>query len=239
LVQVKQGDNLVVVSQPSNLVDKVKVTNATNVTKTLLPLGNNAYSLTGYPVGAYTLDVIVNLPNSNERGAYETILIILEKGQPPLQPAQIINKIKISDDIRIIFEDPEECEPGYELRGNKCELKYCDENTPPGQLCNDPVDYDDCEPGYIDRGKGCEPRPRCTDDWRTCPPCPPGIEGDWCADEDERGDFDCGEEGMQNDPRCINGRPDPCYLYPWDPNCGIDTTEPKPELGEDIPYNTR
>jgi hypothetical protein len=53
--QVKQGDNLVVSTQPTNLVDEVKVTNATNVTKTLLPLGNNAYSLTGFPVGPILL----------------------------------------------------------------------------------------------------------------------------------------------------------------------------------------
>lgn len=114
--------------------------------------------------------------------------------------------------------------------------------TPPGQLCEDPGDYDQCEPGYIDRGNGCEPRPPCTDDWRTCPPCSPGIEGGWCADEDERGDFDCDDPGMENDPRCIDGEPDPCYLNPWDRNC-FGNTEPEPEepepeepeMGEVIP----
>jgi hypothetical protein len=73
---------------------------------------------------------------------------------------------------------------------------------------------EECQPGFILVGDNWEPV-RCTSDWRTCPP---GIEADWCADEDERGDFDCGDEGMENDSRCIHGKPDPCYLHPFDPN---------------------
>lgn len=31
-----------------------------------------------------------------------------------------------------------------------------------------------------------------TTDWKTCPPCPEGVEAGWCADSDEILDFDCG-----------------------------------------------
>jgi hypothetical protein len=31
-----------------------------------------------------------------------------------------------------------------------------------------------------------------TTDWKTCPPCPDGVEAGWCADSDEILDFDCG-----------------------------------------------
>jgi hypothetical protein len=34
-------------------------------------------------------------------------------------------------------------------------IETCDENTPPGQLCNDEGDPDDCEDGFVDRGSGC------------------------------------------------------------------------------------
>jgi hypothetical protein len=60
-----------------------------------------------------------------------------------------------------------------------------------------------------DPPSGCpEPEPPiCTPDGPECPPCPEGVEAGWCADEDERGDFDCGDEGMENDPRCKDGEP--------------------------------
>jgi predicted S18 family serine protease len=53
VVQVRQGDNLVVFTQPTNTVDKVKVTDASDVITTLDPLPqNNMYSLAGFPVGS-------------------------------------------------------------------------------------------------------------------------------------------------------------------------------------------
>lgn len=92
VVQVKQGDNLVVVTQPvTQIVDSVKVQDLTGVIKELESLGNNVYSLAGISAGNYILDVIVDL-GSGKKGAYETILVILEKDQQPVQPAQIINK---------------------------------------------------------------------------------------------------------------------------------------------------
>jgi hypothetical protein len=103
VVQVKQGENLVTFSQSINqVVESLKVQDASGVIKSLVPSGNNAYSLAGFPTGAYILDVIVDL-GSNKKGAYETILVILAQGQQPVPPQQIIQKVQISDDIRIIF----------------------------------------------------------------------------------------------------------------------------------------
>jgi hypothetical protein len=60
-VQVKQGNNLVVVTQPINqVVESVKVQDASGVIKNLVPAGNNAYSLAGLPTGPYILDVVVD-----------------------------------------------------------------------------------------------------------------------------------------------------------------------------------
>jgi hypothetical protein len=36
-----------------------------------------------------------------------------------------------------------------------------------------------------------------------------GVEAGLCEDEDERQDFDCGDEGMENDPRCKDREPVP------------------------------
>jgi hypothetical protein len=66
-VQVKQGENLVVVTQPINqIVESVKIQDQKGVFKELDLLGNNVYSLDGIPVGAYVLDVIVDL-GSNKK----------------------------------------------------------------------------------------------------------------------------------------------------------------------------
>jgi hypothetical protein len=85
-------NNLVVVTQPvTQIVESVKVQDLTGVIKELESMGINVYSLTGISAGNYILDVIVDL-GSGKKGAYETILVILEKDQQPVQPAQIINK---------------------------------------------------------------------------------------------------------------------------------------------------
>ena len=155
VVQVNQSGNLLVFTQPINqVIESVKVQDANGVLTTLPPLGNNAFSLAGLPTGAYILDVIVDL-GSGKKGAYETILVVLQQGQQPIQPAQVINSVQISQDIRIIFNGdngndtgvnqtdpepppinqtdpeppPEECEPGYELVGDNCEPIVCPEGS--------------------------------------------------------------------------------------------------------------
>jgi hypothetical protein len=37
------------------------------------------------------------------RGIYETIIVILDKDQQPVQPTQIINKVKQITDVRMMF----------------------------------------------------------------------------------------------------------------------------------------
>jgi nitrate reductase NapAB chaperone NapD len=42
------------------------------------------------------------------RGIYETIIAILDKDQQPVQPTEIINKVKQITAVRIVFEEIEE-----------------------------------------------------------------------------------------------------------------------------------
>jgi uncharacterized membrane protein (Fun14 family) len=89
VVQINQGKDLIIFTNPpQDQVQKVKIRNTqgqlTELQKsTGLP---NTYSLAGYPVGVYLLDVIVQLSN-NRQCAYETILVII----PPNQQPQPIN----------------------------------------------------------------------------------------------------------------------------------------------------
>jgi hypothetical protein len=106
VVQITQGENLVVFTQPPDRVDNVKVTDSTGVMTKLVSLGNNAYSLLGFAPAVYVLDVIVDI--GDERAAYETILVILKQGQPPIQPIEVINKIKVVTDVRVTFEDDDD-----------------------------------------------------------------------------------------------------------------------------------
>ena len=91
--QVKRGENLVTFTQPTGSIDSVKLTDSKGVIATLRELENSQYSLEGFPTGAYILDVIANL-GSNQKGAYETILVILQNDQEPVQPEQVINQVK-------------------------------------------------------------------------------------------------------------------------------------------------
>jgi hypothetical protein len=92
---------------------------------------------------------------------------------------------------------PDKCPRGQELINGKCESVLCVDGSEP--ICSVP--------------------PEPCDSSMTCPPCPEGVEADWCQDPDERQDFDCDDPGMEDDPRCINGGPDPCYLDPKSPKC--------------------
>jgi hypothetical protein len=105
-------------------------------------------------------------------------------------------------------------------------IPICDETElPDGETC-----YDDGDPtDPIDDGP-VEP-PTCTPYGPECPPCPEGVEAGWCADEDERGDFDCGDEGMENDPRCkdrepVNGSEEPEVVVEELPEEEEEETEP-------------
>jgi hypothetical protein len=77
-VQINQGKDLVVftTNPTQDQVQKVKMRNTQGqLTELERVIGlPNTYSLAGYPVGVYVLDVIMQLSNSNRQGAYETIL---------------------------------------------------------------------------------------------------------------------------------------------------------------------
>jgi hypothetical protein len=105
VVQVTQGGNLLVVTEPRNNVDSVKITDGSGRITELVNTNGETFSLSGIAPGVYTLDVIVNQPNSNNRAAYETILVILQPGQAPQNPTQIIQKVKVVTDVSITFED--------------------------------------------------------------------------------------------------------------------------------------
>jgi hypothetical protein len=146
VVQVRQGDSLIVFTQPINqAIDSVRIQQPNGAMTTLAPLGNNAYSLAGLPTGAHILDVIVDL-GAGKKGAYETFLVILAQGQQPVQPTQVINRIQISvvngnnetgdnetngiiDNMTRQEPPPEECEPGFELVGDNCEPIICPDGS--------------------------------------------------------------------------------------------------------------
>jgi hypothetical protein len=192
VVQVKQGDSLVVFTQPINqVVESVKVQNASGIMTTLTPLGINAYSLAGLPTGVYILDVIVDL-GSDKKGAYETILVILQKDQQPVQPAQVINRVQVSDDGDNGNQSrppPGECEPGYVLVGNNCEPIVCpagsglDSN---GRICEPIPNPDpDCDPSRPECAPTQCPDGRIVPPGKPCPddalPCDDPNAPEWCS----------------------------------------------------------
>jgi hypothetical protein len=107
VVQIKQGENLIVSTSADLKVHQVKVTNTQGQLVDLLSLQNNVWSLQGLTPGVYLLDVIVDMSSSGIMGAYETVLVILQPDQQPLPPAQYINQIttKVRTDVRIIFQN--------------------------------------------------------------------------------------------------------------------------------------
>jgi hypothetical protein len=95
VVQVKQGENLIVSTSPDLSTNKVTVINIQGIPIDLVPLPSNAWSLQGLLPGVYTLDVSVAMSTSGIFGIYETMLVILEPDQQPLPPTTIINQITI------------------------------------------------------------------------------------------------------------------------------------------------
>jgi hypothetical protein len=146
VVQVTQGGNLLVVTEPRNNVDSVKITDGSGKIIELVNTNGDTFSLSGIAPGIYTLDVIVNQPNSNNRAAYETILVILQPGQAPQNPTQIIQQVKIVTDVSITFE------------GDKPHICYFD---PDNKAC-DPDDEGKCPPGFGMNGNDrCIPQGDC------------------------------------------------------------------------------
>jgi hypothetical protein len=135
VVQVSQGENLVVFTEPPDNVDNVKITDESGRITELVNTNGDTFSLSGIVPGVYTLDVIVNLPNSDDRAAYETILVILSPGQAPVQPIEVINKVKIITEVTFEeVENDDECsnDPGSaglpfpQDKRTECEKKVWD-----------------------------------------------------------------------------------------------------------------
>src|SRR5215207_2769668 len=79
VVQVKQGENIVVSASADLKTHKVKVTNTQGQMVDLLPLSSNIWSLQGLTPGVYKLNIIVDMSSSGLMGAYETVLVILTR----------------------------------------------------------------------------------------------------------------------------------------------------------------
>lgn len=72
MVQINQGKNLMVFTSTNEpeRIQKVKVTNAQGQVTELLPLQNNQYSISDLNVGVYTLNTIVDSPDTVSLNAY-------------------------------------------------------------------------------------------------------------------------------------------------------------------------
>jgi hypothetical protein len=91
VVQVKQGENIVVSTSENLKVNNVKARNVQGLQVDLLPLPNNLWSLQNLVPGVYLLDVIVDMSSSGISGVYETVLVILQPDQTSLPPSTVIN----------------------------------------------------------------------------------------------------------------------------------------------------
>jgi hypothetical protein len=152
VVQVTQGGNLLVVTEPRNNVDNVKITDGSGRITELVNTNGDTFSLSGISPGVYNLDVIVNLPSSDNRAAYETILVILQPGQPPQEPTQIIQKVEVVTDVLVTFDDYDD-DDGCSDKPGSAGMSYpMDKRTE----C-EKKDYDNCEKkGFKTSGKFCD-----------------------------------------------------------------------------------
>jgi hypothetical protein len=97
VVQVKQGENLIVSTSPALRTHQVTIRNIQGIPIDLVPLPSNVWSLQGLLPGVYTLDVVVDMSPPAILGTYETGLVILESNQKPLPPTTVISQITIEE----------------------------------------------------------------------------------------------------------------------------------------------
>jgi hypothetical protein len=246
VVQINQGKDLVVFTNPpQDQVQKVKIRNTQGQLTELERLTGlaNTYSLAGYPVGVYVLDVIVQLSN-NRQGAYETILVIIPANQQP-QPInfplilQIIQTI-IDTDIRVITDDDDNgdddeiCDNGEDDDGDglvDSEDPDCPpDGCPEGQERVDGQCVPICEEGQERVDGQCVPTP-CPDGREpvdgVCPeppePCPEGTTGT----PPDCKPIPCDPEV---DPECLPPPPPPSPFLPppCDPEVDPECLPPPP-----------
>ena len=95
VVQVKQGENILVTTSENLKVNNVRAKNVQGQQVDLTPLPNNLWSLQNLVPGVYLLDVTVDMSSSGILGVYETVLVILQPDQQPLPPTTVINELNI------------------------------------------------------------------------------------------------------------------------------------------------
>jgi uncharacterized membrane protein YgcG len=248
VVQVKQGENLIVSTSPDLTTHQVTVRNIQGIPIDLVPLPSNAWSLQGLLPGLYTLNVNAAMSTSGIIGIYETILVILEPDQQPLPPTTIINQITIRPPDR-------GCPGNMTLINGTCQLLPSpkpgpgDNKTKPGPGENDtlvcpamitygtgpcdiyiPPENGQCPEGhrFVDENTGCVPEGFLN------PPTPPTIPPIECPE---------GQTGIP--PNC---QPLNCNVENPPPECGEqpivcpdgstvspgnECPEPPPENGEE------
>ena len=212
VVQLKQNENLTVFTSTNepDKIEKVKVTNQNGELTELVKIGGNEWSLQGFDVGVYLLDVIANMPQGG-KGAYETVLVILAPNASDLNPIQVIAQVvNIQVNVREeVFEDDEDG-PSPTPEPSIC---YFD---PDNEACNPDVEGK-CPSGFhFNEDERCVPDGKCPDGYGrldddetgTCYPkrdiktCPSGYVTHKFATcpEDQPGPSPAPNETEANDP---------------------------------------
>jgi hypothetical protein len=155
VVQINQNENLQVFTSTNEpiRIENVKVTDQGGQLIELTKSGNE-WSLQGFDDGGYLLDVIVNMP-SGEKGAFETVLVILAPNTQNADPNQVIKQV-VKTDTKVVFRDQK---PKPKPIGNP----YCDLVSDDYRgACHDRKDYDE-ETGLYPCRDGSDVK-----DWRDC-----------------------------------------------------------------------
>lgn len=105
VMQVNQGENIMVTTNENLKVNNVKVQNVQGQQVELIPLPNNLWSLQNLVPSVYLLDVIVDTSSSGILGVYETVLVILQPDQTPPPPSTVINQVSILIETKFSFEE--------------------------------------------------------------------------------------------------------------------------------------
>jgi hypothetical protein len=188
VVQVKQGENLMVTTSENLKVNNVKARNTQGLPVDLLPMPNNLWSLQNLVPGVYLLDVFADMSSSGILGVYETVLVILQPDQQPLPPTTVINELSI-----IIENGPPP--PDNITTPSPEPPTPCPPDAPVSEVCppTDEITPPPCPPEIQVNGV-CPPSPE--------PPCPPEtLVNGVCPPTDEitpvPGPPDCPEAGPE------------------------------------------
>ena len=238
VVQVKQGENIIVTTSENLKVNNVKAKNLQGQQVDLLPLPNNLWSVQNLAPGVYLLDVTVDMSSSGILGVYETVLVILQPDQQPLPPTTVINQLNILIETEFIFDDGDnktdpgdnKTDPTPEPEPIICtqEISYgqgpCDEYyIPPDENGQCPEDH-----RFVDERTGCVP------DEFVSPPCSIDAQGnEVCPPTDELTPEPCPPEVQVNGvcpptdgPTPIPGPPSPDCPEAGPEVCGAPPEEP-------------